>query len=97
MSKYDGVTGINCGSDSMGLTLSCDDLVYYNYVQKKEELAPGRIYIYENKDNRTTIHRLVGCADDDCNTAIFKGDNNRVSELVERKRIIKKVEMIKYG
>ena len=96
MTKYDGVTKITCGSDSMGLTFGCGDLLYYRNVKKDEELVPGEIYIYRKDDGNKVVHRLVECIDIDCELMVFKGDNNAVGELVEREQVTKKIESVRY-
>ena len=96
LTKYDGVIKVQCGSDSMGLTFGCGDLLYYRDVKKNEELVPGDIYIYRKDDGNKTVHRLVECVDIDCNLTVFKGDNNAVGELVNRSNVIQKIESVRY-
>jgi len=87
LTKVDGSVKVSCGSDSMGLTFGCGDLLYYRDVKKNEELMPGDIYIYRKDNDTKVVHRLIECVDIDCNLTVFKGDNNAVGELVERKDV----------
>jgi len=96
LTKYDGVIKVQCGSDSMGLTFGCDDLLYYRDVKKNEELVLGDIYIYIKEDGGKTVHRLIECVDIDCNLTVFKGDNNAVGELVNKSNVIRKIEGVRY-
>lgn len=97
LQKMDGSIKVGCGSDSMGLTLDCEDTLYYELVMKDEPLEMGQIYIYRKYDNNTIVHRLVGCIDIDCNMTIFKGDNNKIIEKIDRKNIIYKVVGVEYN
>ena len=96
LAKMDGSTKVKCGSDSMGLTFGCSDILYYRDVGKNEELIPGDIYIYRKDDGGKVVHRLIECVDIDCNLTVFKGDNNAVGELIERKDVLQKVESVRY-
>jgi hypothetical protein len=96
LSKIDYVHKVACGSDSMGLTLNCGDKVYSRILENEEKLEIGSIYIYRSS-NHTIIHRLVKCLDEECSMTIFKGDNNRVAEIVNRSEILYKVIKIEYG
>jgi len=94
--KLDGSVKVGCGSDSMGLTFGCDDLLYYRDVKRNEELTPGDIYIYRKDNESKVVHRLIECVDVDCELMVFKGDNNAVGELVERKQVLQKIESVRY-
>jgi len=94
MMEYDTISKISCGSDSMGLIFDCSDKVYERYLKENERLVEGEIYAYE-KGNNTIIHRLVYCIDN-CSTAIFKGDNNRVGEKIKRENVIAQVIGVQY-
>jgi len=96
LTKADGSVRIKCGSDSMGLTFGCGDLLYYRNVKKDEELIPGDIYIYRKDNDDNIVHRLIECVDIDCNLTVFKGDNNAVGEFVNKSQIIRKVESVRY-
>ena len=96
LAKMDGSVRVQCGSDSMGLTFGCNDLLYYTEVKKDEELVPGDIYIYRKDDDSKVVHRLIECIDIDCNLTVFKGDNNAVGEFVERKDVLQKIESVRY-
>ena len=96
ITKLDGSIKVSCGSDSMGLTFGCGDLLYYRDVKRDEELLPGEIYVYRKDDETKVVHRLVECVDVDCELMVFKGDNNAVGELVEREQVTKKIESVRY-
>ena len=96
LAKMDGSVRVQCGSDSMGLTFRCGDLLYYTDVKKDEELVPGNIYIYRKEDGGKVVHRLIECVDVDCELTVFKGDNNAVGELVERNNVLQKIESVRY-
>ena len=96
LTKMDGSVRVQCGSDSMGLTFGCGDLLYYRDVERGGELVPGEIYVYRKDDGSKAVHRLVECVDIDCNLCVFKGDNNAVGELVNRSNVIQKVESVRY-
>lgn len=89
----------SCASDSMGFGMRCQDTVeVQDFNSTLTKPVPGEIYIYKKENgNGTTIHRLVLCLDTDCNFTVFKGDNNRVAELVNRSAIIKKATGITWG
>lgn len=86
---------VGCGSDSMGLTLSCNDTLEVERFNKEKKPLLGRIYIF-NRTNGTTVHRLIGCVDQDCNLTIFKGDNNYIGELIRKEDILWKVKGVFY-
>ena len=80
------LVNITCESNSMGLLMPCNSkasVIPY----KNELLHLGRIYVYEVNSTYFIIHRLVGCVDKDCNRTIFKGDNNLISELINKSQI----------
>jgi hypothetical protein len=91
----DHVSQVGCNSNSMGLTLPCNTVLYSDVVHPNESLRPGRIYIYQGK-NQTIVHRLVFCLDLDCNVSIFKGDNNRIGEEVNRSQVLYRVDKAEY-
>jgi hypothetical protein len=81
----------------MGLTVNCDDEVYISLVKSDDPLYIGYIYTYKDSiDNHSIIHRLVYCLDSDCNSTVFKGDNNQAAELVNRNQIVGRVVSVKY-
>ena len=91
--KYDVVSKISCGSDSMGLSFKCSDVVYSRKVLINETMIPGEVYIYTDPDpNKTNkiIHRLAVCLDENCSRMVFRGDNNAVGEIVNRSQIYAK-------
>lgn len=96
LAKYDYHNSVSCESDSMGLTLDCNDEAYGNIVQKRDRLIVGDIYVYR-RENTSIIHRLVRCLDKDCNVSVFKGDNNKVAEFVNRSQIRYHIVRVNYG
>lgn len=46
--------------------------------------------------NETVAHRLALCLDDYCSQAVFRGDNNKMGELVNRSDIQHRVKMVLY-
>jgi hypothetical protein len=95
VTDYDYVSRIDCDSNSMGLTINCDDIAYISLLKEGETLYPGYLYSYKKK-NYNVLHRLVYCLDSDCNMSIFKGDNNAVGEKVNRSMINGRVVSVKY-
>ena len=95
MSYLDYSSRVSCRSDSMGLTVGCNDEVYGAKVEEGDYLDIGAIYIY-GKGNKTIIHRLIGCIDHSCNITIFKGDNAKTGELVNREDILYKITRVEY-
>lgn len=95
VNSVDVETQVGCKSNSMGLTIKCGDKIYGEYIEKDEVLVPGDIYVYDKSENGTAqvVHRLVLCLDDDCNSTVFKGDNNVVAEVVNRSDILYRVIM----
>jgi len=92
--KSDGLSEISCGSDSMGLSVSCKNNVRYHFVERTETLKLGDMYIYDNpiKEDAAVLHRLIGClkvkdgaleerCEYDESFLIFKGDNNHVIDM----------------
>jgi hypothetical protein len=97
VTEYDYVSEVSCKSNSMGLTVNCDDEVYISLVKSDDPLYIGYIYTYKDSiDNHSIIHRLVYCLDSDCNSTVFKGDNNQAAELVNRNQIVGRVVSVKY-
>lgn len=96
LTKYDRVSYISCGSDSMGMAIRCTDKAYSRTdVLKPDQLIEGRIYTFQ-RDNTSVIHRLVKCLDN-CTNLVFKGDNNKVAdEIVHYTQLTGRVEMIEY-
>ena len=70
---------IGCGSDSMGLSFKCDDMVH---TEKSFKLEEGDVYIFKNKNGTHVIHRLVKDCRQGCYGLIFKGDNNLYADNV---------------
>ena len=95
MEKYDMLSPIACGSDSMGLSFRCGDMLYLEYIGQSSELQIGKIYTYK-QGNSSIVHRLVECMDN-CSIAIFKGDNNPIGEKVNRSQITALVKGVRYG
>jgi len=93
--NYDRISEVGCDSDSMGLTMDCGDQVYLKYITVSDRLRPGSIYVYED-GNTSVVHRLVICVDTDCNMTVFKGDNNYIAELVDRRNITGIVTRVEY-
>ena len=94
---YDHRGKVTCDSNSMGVGLDCDDMIYGNHVTEDSVMIPGEIYTFHNDHNGSTVHRLAYCLDDNCNQMIFRGDNNKQGELVNRSQIISHVTMVRYG
>lgn len=81
---------ISCETNSMGQTFTCDDIVYGKHITDQTRVYEGKIYAYrdwEEVNESYIAHRLVLCLDADCNVSVFKGDNNRIGELVNRSYI----------
>ena len=89
------ITSVQCGSDSMGLIINCNDKIVVEDMGVNEVLKEGAIYIYDS-GNYTAIHRLIKCLDDDCNVSVFKGDNNYIGEIVNKTQITKRLIAIRY-
>lgn len=88
------ISGVSCGSDSMGLVVPCGAKLHGHLLYDDEPLEMGQLYIYQDGPGMT-IHRLVGCVDDDCEQVIFKGDNNLViDDFVSRDDILYRVTMV---
>ncbi len=88
---------VSCGSDSMGLVLDCNDIIYSKLVTDKTILREGRIYSYRKNSTANVVHRLILDCNDGCFGYIFKGDNNhRADDVVDRKQIIKEVYQTRY-
>lgn len=96
LKNYDYGSGVGCGTDSMGLTLNCNDILYEQNVYNNTKLIPGSIYTYMTDKNASIVHRMIMCLDENCNITVFKGDNNEVGEIVPRQWINGKVVMVEY-
>lgn len=90
------VTKMSCDSDSMGLMFNCGDRIIKRKLNETEKPIIGKVYTYA-KGKQSIIHRLVLCIDNDCNTTIFKGDNNKKAETVKREDITHEVLGVNYG
>lgn len=90
--KGETIFRMSCDSNSMGLTLNCNDQV----IAKKfnENLKLGEIYVYKGENNSNVVHRLVYCIDPNCNETVFKGDNNLYGEKVLKENITHWVKTI---
>ena len=66
---YDFINTVSCNTNSMGLTMNCNDRLFVSMVDEGGELYLGRIYVY-NDGNKSIVHRLVVCVDSDCNVSI---------------------------
>lgn len=79
---------MSCESDSMGITLRCNDKLTGIRVKPTDKIQLGDIYTYsvEGK-NDSIVHRAVLCEDENCSVIIFKGDNNLIAEKVDRTQI----------
>lgn len=80
---------IKCSSHSMRPTFDCYDDIYTRKVSDDEILTIGKIYIYEiEEEDKRNIHRLIGCADEECTKLIFKGDNNLIADpIIDRSAV----------
>lgn len=94
--RYNRIGRVTCDSNSMGLTINCNDRLYERAVNKDEKLQIGAIYAYED-GNSSIVHRLIECEDENCSIAIFKGDNNMKGEKVLRENITHQIEKVEYG
>lgn len=92
--ELDVESSVGCDSDSMGVSLRCGTKIYGRYIDEDETIFPGSIYVYNTSSNIQVIHRLVLCLDAHCDKAVFKGDNNAVGEIVERKDILYRVTLV---
>ena len=91
------IYNVSCNSNSMGIAIPCGTKALTQKYPKNKELEMGRIYIYQRNSSYNVIHRLVGCIDKDCNVTIFKGDNNLISELVNKSQITYIVNGLDYS
>lgn len=87
---------IGCASNSMGLLAGCNDKAIVEQYNQKEKLQEGQIYIFQYNTTTTAIHRFIKCMDDNCTTALFKGDNKYIGEIRERKKVYYKVIGIQF-
>ena len=97
---YTNTAIVTCNTNSMGLGLSCDDIVYLKTVRDEDILKEGKIYTFKNpiKENETTVHRLVKDCTDGCFGYIFKGDNNKNADpVIQKEDILIEVIMVKYS
>jgi hypothetical protein len=96
MTSYDYTSVAGCSSDSMGLTINCNDVLYETKITNDTILNPGNIYTYTTDKNVSIAHRMIICLDSDCNMTIFKGDNNAVDEMIPREWLTGEVVMVEY-
>jgi len=95
--NYDDMGYMNCKSNSMGVGLDCNDVAYLEIVLNDTQLIEGEIYTYYDPvNNESVAHRLALCLDDDCNQTVFRGDNNKQGELVNRSQIEHRIMMVLY-
>lgn len=97
--RYDTITHVGCSSDSMGLSLNCNDRLYLLEDLEDHDYTVGSIFVFKSPYNEggRTVHRLIMCLDPDCNEMIFKGDNSRVADpIINKEDVIGKVVMKKY-
>jgi len=87
---------VNNSTNSMGIIMRAGDKVFGREVTEKDILQEGNIYVYQGERTRV-VHRLIKCLDIKCNQSVFKGDNNRVGEIVNRTDIKYIVTRIEYG
>jgi cytochrome c oxidase assembly protein Cox11 len=96
LDEYDATTKITCGSKSMGLVVGCNDRALLREIPVDSALIEGHIYIYA-VENRSVIHRFLGCQDGKCEQLIFHGDNNRVAEIIPRENVTYEVVGVLYA
>lgn len=79
LSEVTSVNPVSCLSDSMGLTIGCNDKLLLKPFNESNVLMKGSIYVYKNPYTGvgTTVHRLV---EFNQTHALFKGDNNAVAD-----------------
>lgn len=104
VSGLEVVSSVGCSSDSMGLTLDCNDTIYGTVINGTDHLGAGNMYVYRKENGSRVVHRLVACVksekglvvkDNDCSgTLVFRGDNNLIGELVNRSQIESDVHYI---
>lgn len=87
---------VGCNSNSMGLTIRCNDKTFGRSINSSERLELGRIYVYKKDENTSVVHRLVYCDDASCQQPVFKGDNNLYAEKINRSQIIYVVDYTAY-
>ena len=91
--------GVRCGSDSMGLILSCGDTLLTEPMLSIDKLRVGQIYVYAKQGNSSSliVHRLIACLDKTCDRLLFKGDNVAVADaVVMRSDVLYHVVGVKY-
>jgi hypothetical protein len=94
---YDQRSGFNNASDSMGVGMRHGDTALLQDLFSNEPLRLGQVYVYEDTEGVLVSHRIAYCfkikdnkpiEDLYCDEHIvFRGDNNRVGELVHRNQI----------
>jgi hypothetical protein len=89
---YDSTSRVACGSDSMGLTVDCNDLLLLESVTPGEVLE-GEVYTFQARDGNRTVHRAAKCFEEYC---VFRGDNNAVGEVVQRVDVTHRVTGVVY-
>lgn len=96
ITSFDYSSSVSCLSDSMGLTINCNDILYETKITNNTILNPGNIYTYTTDKNVSVAHRMIICLDNNCNMTIFKGDNNAVGEMIPREWLTGEVMMVEY-
>ena len=83
--------GYVAGTGSMKPFINVNDTMYYLTINATEPLYIGVVYVFK-RVNGSTIHRLVGFANDEKTKLIFKGDNNNfVDKIVDRSNVTKEL------
>ena len=95
LETYTQTSKVSCKSNSMGLTLDCNDKTYLSMVGEDDDIELGGIYTYREDENTSVIHRVVICLEN-CSRVVFKGDANKFGEIVNRSQIKYKLEMVEY-
>lgn len=97
---YDVRSTLTC-SGSMLPMLDCGDLLYGRYVSDDEYLKTGGVYVYNGTPtlmSERVVHRLIGCANDDCSLLVFKGDHNEYADpVVDRSDLLWEVEYVRFA
>jgi len=90
-------TRVQCGSDSMGLIMGCNDVLLLEEYDPETTPRLGKMYVFEDEEEEWIVHRLVACMSPSCNTVIFKGDANEYADKpVHRKNIKYEVRGVVY-